>query len=32
VVRADRRRVDSLRVISPRDVVPLEERASDGGS
>src|SRR5688572_7494593 len=30
VIRADRRRVDSLRVISPHDVVPPEERAGDG--
>ena len=29
VVRADRRRVESLKVIPPRDVVPLEERGSD---
>jgi hypothetical protein len=28
-VRADRRRVDSLRVVSPRDIVPPEERAAD---
>jgi magnesium and cobalt transporter len=26
VLRADRRRVDALKVISPEDVVPLEER------
>ena len=26
VARADRRRVDSLRVTAPRDIVPLEER------
>jgi magnesium and cobalt transporter len=26
VARADRRRVDSLRVTSPRDIVPPEER------
>jgi len=30
VVRADRRRVDLLRVTSPRDVVPPEERQSNG--
>ncbi|HEY8509666.1 MAG TPA: transporter associated domain-containing protein [Steroidobacteraceae bacterium] len=29
VVRADRRRVDALRVISPRDVVPPEERSAN---
>jgi len=29
VVRADRRRVESLKVIPPRDIVPLEERGSD---
>lgn len=28
VIRADRRRVESLKVIPPRDVVPLEERGS----
>jgi len=28
VVRADRRRVESLKVIPPSDVVPLEERGS----
>jgi magnesium and cobalt transporter len=30
VMRADRRRVDSLRVTSPYDVVPPEERSGDG--
>jgi len=30
VVRADRRRVDMLKVTSPRDVVPPEERPSNG--
>lgn len=30
VIRADRRRVESLKVIPPRDVVPLEERGSGG--
>ena len=30
VVRADRRRIETLRVISPHDVVPPEERASGG--
>jgi len=29
VVRADRRRVESLKVIPPSDVVPLEERGSN---
>jgi magnesium and cobalt transporter len=28
VLRADRRRVDALRVVPPQDVVPLEERES----
>jgi len=33
VLRADRRRIDSLRVIAPRDVLPPpEERAAGGGS
>jgi magnesium and cobalt transporter len=30
VVRADRRRIDALRVVSARDVVPPEERAAGG--
>ena len=30
VVRADRRRIDTLRVLSPRDIVPPEERPSGG--
>jgi magnesium and cobalt transporter len=30
VVRADRRRIDALRVMTPRDVVPPEEQAADG--
>jgi magnesium and cobalt transporter len=30
VVRSDRRRIDTLRVTSPRDVVPPEERSSNG--
>jgi magnesium and cobalt transporter len=30
VVRADRRRIDALRVVTPRDVVPPEEQAADG--
>jgi magnesium and cobalt transporter len=30
VVRSDRRRIDTLRVMSPRDVLPPEERPSNG--
>jgi len=30
VTRADRRRIDALRVVPPHDVVPPEERASGG--
>jgi magnesium and cobalt transporter len=30
VVRGDRRRVDGLRVVSPRDVIPPEDRQDDG--
>ena len=30
VMRAERRRIDSLRVLSPRDIVPPEERAAGG--
>jgi magnesium and cobalt transporter len=30
VVRSDRRRIETLRVTSPRDVVPPEERSSNG--
>ncbi len=30
VVRADRRRIDTLRVVSARDVVPPDERAAGG--
>ncbi len=30
VMRADRRRIETLRVITPHDVVPPEERASGG--
>jgi magnesium and cobalt transporter len=30
VMRADRRRIEGLRVTSPRDVVPPEERPSNG--
>ncbi|MEN9788920.1 MAG: hypothetical protein RLZZ473_984 [Pseudomonadota bacterium] len=29
VLRADRRRVEALKVLPPRDVLPLEERAAD---
>ena len=32
VLRADRRRIDSLRVIAPRDVLPPEERAPGGAN
>jgi magnesium and cobalt transporter len=32
VMRADRRRIDALRVVTPRDVVPPEERANGSGS
>jgi magnesium and cobalt transporter len=31
VVRADRRRIDTLRVVSAHDVIPPEERVADGG-
>ncbi|MGB6450461.1 MAG: transporter associated domain-containing protein [Steroidobacteraceae bacterium] len=31
VVRADRRRIDTLRVVSAHDVIPPEERAAGGG-
>ena len=30
VVRADRRRIDLLRVTTPRDVIPPEDRPLDG--
>jgi len=30
VTRADRRRIDALRVVPPQDVIPPEERLSDG--
>ena len=30
VMRAERRRIDSLRVLSPRDIVPPEDRAAGG--
>ena len=32
VLRADRRRIETLKVASPRDVLPPEERAAGGGS
>jgi magnesium and cobalt transporter len=32
VLRADRRRIETLRVVAPRDVLPPEERAAGGGS
>jgi magnesium and cobalt transporter len=32
VMRADRRRIDALRVVAPRDVVPPEERLAGGRS
>ncbi len=31
VLRADRRRIEALRVLAPRDVLPPEERAAGGG-
>jgi magnesium and cobalt transporter len=31
VVRADRRRIDTLRVTAPRDIIPPEERSPGGG-
>jgi magnesium and cobalt transporter len=30
VARADRRRIDALRVVPPRDVVPIDERQAKG--
>jgi magnesium and cobalt transporter len=30
VLRADRRRIDTLRVVAPRDVVPPQEHPADG--
>jgi len=30
IIRADRRRIDTVRVVSARDVTPPEERAADG--
>jgi magnesium and cobalt transporter len=30
VLRADRRRIDTLKVVAPRDVLPPEERPADG--
>jgi magnesium and cobalt transporter len=32
VLRADRRRIETLKVAAPRDVLPPEERAAGGGS
>ncbi len=32
VLRADRRRIEALKVVAPRDVLPPEERAAGGGS
>ncbi|HVP33860.1 MAG TPA: transporter associated domain-containing protein [Steroidobacteraceae bacterium] len=32
VLRADRRRIDALRVLAPRDVLPPDERGAGGGS
>jgi magnesium and cobalt transporter len=32
VLRADRRRIETLRVAAPRDVLPPEERAAGGGT
>jgi magnesium and cobalt transporter len=32
VARADRRRIDALRVVPPRDVVPTDERQANGES
>jgi magnesium and cobalt transporter len=32
VLRADRRRIETLRVVAPRDVLPPEERPADGGA
>jgi len=32
VLRADRRRIDALRVLAPRDVLPPEERPAGGDS
>jgi magnesium and cobalt transporter len=32
VMRADRRRIDALRVVAPRDIVPPEERLTGGES
>ena len=31
VLRADRRRIEALRVVAPRDVLPPDERAAGGG-
>jgi magnesium and cobalt transporter len=32
VMRADRRRIEALRVLAPRDVPPADERAAGGGA
>ena len=32
VLRADRRRIETLRVVAPRDVLPPEERPADGSA
>jgi hemolysin (HlyC) family protein len=32
VLRADRRRIEALRLVSPRDVLPPEERPAGGGA
>ena len=32
VVRADRRRIESLRVTCPKGVTPVEEKPTNGGS
>ncbi|MGH8228454.1 MAG: HlyC/CorC family transporter [Steroidobacteraceae bacterium] len=32
VVRGDRRRIEAVRVVSARDIVPPEERAASGGA
>jgi Mg2+/Co2+ transporter CorC len=32
VTRADRRRIETLRVTCPKGVVPIDERPQNGGS
>ena len=32
VLRADRRRIDTLRVVAPHDVLPPEERPAGGAA